>query len=54
MEGVALENFNKLKPSTIPMAQFHSHLYDEIDKDASITATHLRIILRCLITKEMI
>ena len=29
IEGVALDNFNKFKPSTIPMAQFNSNLLDE-------------------------
>ena len=32
MEGVALEDFNKLKPFTIPMSQFHSHWYDWRDQ----------------------
>ena len=32
MEGVSLEQFNKFKPSTIPMAQLHSDLSDESDQ----------------------
>ena len=54
MEGVALDNFNKLKPYTIPLAQFHSHLSDESDQDASTTTAHLRIILQFVLTKQMI
>ena len=52
MEGVALDNFNKLKPSTIPMAQFHSHLSDEDDQDARTTATYLLILIQFIITKN--
>ena len=51
MEGFALEHFNNLKPSIIPMDQFNSYLSDEIDQDASTTATHLRIIFQFIITK---
>ena len=46
-----LSTFNKLKPSTIPMSQLYSHLSGEIYQDASITATHLCIILRFILTK---
>ena len=51
MQGVALENFNKLKPYTIPMAQFNSHLFDESDQYSSTTATNLRIPLQFILTK---
>ena len=54
MEVVAFDHFNKFKPSTIPMAQFHYHLSDESDQDASTTATHLCIILKFLLTEKMI
>ena len=54
MEGVALDHFEKLKPPTIPMAQFNSHLSDESYQDASTIATHLCIILQFIITKGMI
>ena len=54
IEGVALEKFNKLKQSTIPMANFHSNLSDESDQDASTTETHLCIIIQFLLTKWMI
>ena len=53
-EVVALENFNKLNPYTILMAQFHSNLSDESDQDASITAIHICILLKMLLTKQMI
>ena len=53
-EGVVLDQFNKLKPSTIPMAQFFSRLYDEIDQLASTTSTHISIIIQFILTKEMI
>ena len=46
MEVVVLEHFNKLNPSTIPMAHFQSHLYDESDQDYSTTATNIRIVLQ--------
>ena len=54
MEGVALEHFNKLKPSTIPMAQSNSHLSNENYQDASTTATHICIIIKFLLTKQII
>ena len=54
MEGVALDHFNILKPSTIPMAQFHSRLSDEIDQDAITTVTYLCIILKFILTKKRI
>ena len=41
MEGVVLDKFNKLKPSTIPMAQSHSHLLGKIGQDYSTTVTHI-------------
>ena len=54
MERAALYHFNKLKPSTIPMVQFHSHLSHEIDQYASTTATHLSILNQFLLTKQII
>ena len=54
MEGVALEDFNKLKPSTISMAQFHSHLSDGSYQDTNTTATYLHIILHLLLSKWFI
>ena len=36
------------------MAQFHSHLSDESGQDAGITATHIYILLKMLLTKQMI
>ena len=54
MEEVLLDPFNKLKPSTIYMSQFHSHLSDEIDQDAINTTTHLHINLQFLLTKKII
>ena len=44
MEVFLPEYFNKLKQSTISMAQFHSHLSRENDQDDSTTATHLFIL----------
>ena len=44
MEVVALEHLKKLKPSTIPMEQFHSHLYDDSDNNTiqrSFKLTHI-------------
>ena len=54
MEGVALEHLKKLKPYTIPMAQFHSYLFAIIGKNDSTTATHIHILIRFIHTKEMI
>ena len=45
MEGIALDHFKKLMPSTIPMAQFHSHIYQESEQDDITTDTHLCIII---------
>ena len=45
MEGSELNIFNKLKSSTIPMANFHYRLSDSRYEDASTTATHLHIII---------
>ena len=36
------------------MAQLYSHLCDEINQDAIITVTHLRILLQVINTKQMI
>ena len=41
MEGVALDQFKKWKPSTIPMAHFNSHLSDKSDQDDSTTAKNI-------------
>ena len=46
MEWVALDQFNKLKPYTIPMDHFNSHLCDKSDQDDSTTATNIHIILQ--------
>ena len=54
MEGFALEKFNKLKPSTIPMTQFHSHLSSESDQDTSTTATYLCILLQYILAEKNI
>ena len=54
MEVFVIENFKKLKPSTIPMAQFYSHLSDESDQDASNNATRLRILLQFFLIKKII
>ena len=54
MDEDSLENFNKLKLYTIPMAQFHSRLSYESDKDTSPTVTYICIIIQFLITKGMI
>ena len=51
MEG---EHFNKLKPSTIPMAKIHYHLSDESDQDSSTTATHIFILLQFLLKNQII
>ena len=48
MEGVVLEHFKTLKPSTILMEHFNSNLSYESDKDDSTTATNIRIILQFL------
>ena len=47
-----LDHFNILEPSTIPMAQFHSRLYDENYQDDSTSVKHLYIILQFLLTKK--
>ena len=54
MEVVPLEHFNKLKLSTIPMAQFHYYLSYKSDQDSSTTATRTHILLRFFLTKGMI
>ena len=54
MEGVALDHSNKLKPSTIPMAQFHYSLSDESDQDSSTTATHLCIVIQFILANKTI
>ena len=54
MDEDSLENFNKLKLYTIPMAQFHYRLSYESDKDTSPTVTYICIIIQFLITKGMI
>ena len=52
MEGVALDQFKKWKPFTIPMGKFNSHLSDESDQDASATATNLHIIIKLIRKKN--
>ena len=54
MEGVALDHFNKFKPSTIPMELFNSHLSDESDQGTRTNATYLRIILQFFINEGYI
>ena len=54
IEGVALDHFHKLKPSTTAMVQFHSHLSHESDQDAKTTATHIHIILESIISKGFV
>ena len=54
MERVTLDHFNKLKPFTISMEQFHSNLSDENYQDASTYVTHFRIILKFILTKGVI
>ena len=54
MEVVALEKFNKLRPSTVFMTKFHSRLSDEVDQDASTTVTNIHILLQFLLIEEMI
>ena len=44
--------FKKLQPSTIPLAQSHSSLSNEVGQDSSTTATHLCILLQFLLTKN--
>ena len=51
LEGVVLEHFKILKPSTIPMVKFKSHLSDKTDQYASTTATHLCIHLKFFLQK---
>ena len=51
MEVVLFDKFNKLKPSTIPLAQFYSRLSDKSDQDVSNTATRLSILLQFTFTK---
>ena len=53
MEVVALEHFNKLKPSTITMSQSHSNLSDGSDHNASTTAAHICILLQFLLKNQM-
>ena len=52
MEGVAIEHFNKLKPSTIPMTHFNSRLSDESDQDDSTPATNVCINLQLFLKKK--
>ena len=54
MEGFVLEHFNKLKPSTIPMAQLHYSISDESNQYSITISTHLRILLQFILTKEFI
>ena len=54
MEVFALDNFNKLKPSTIPMEKSQYHLSDERDQDDITTTTHICILLQLIISKGFI
>ena len=54
MEGVSLDHFNKLKPSTKGIAQFNYNLFYESDQYDRTTTTYLSIILQFLITKQII
>ena len=51
MEGVALKHFNKFKPFTINMAQFHYHLFYGSDQHDRTNTTHLCVIIQFLLTK---
>ena len=53
MEGVALDHFKKLKPSTTPMVQFNSNLSHESDQYARTTAKHLCIIIHIIHKKGL-
>ena len=54
LEGVALDHFKNLKPSTIPMAQYHYNLSDKSDQYDSNTVTRLcvNLTLRVNPTKQ--
>ena len=54
IEGVVIENFNRFKSATIPMAQFHSRLSDKSDQNDSTTATHPLIVIIFLLSKGFI
>ena len=54
MEGVSLEQFNKLKPSTITTTHIHPHLLYESENDAIITAMQLQILLWFILSKWFI
>ena len=45
MEGVVIEHFNILKPSTRPVSQFSSSLSDKIDQDSSTTTTNIFVFI---------
>ena len=53
MEGVALDNFDKFKPSTLPMAQLNSHSSDENYHDDSTTERYLHILICLLFSKGL-
>ena len=54
MEGVVLDQFNKMKPSTITVEQLNLHLYYESYQDDSTTVTYLCIILKFILQKKRI
>ena len=49
MVVVTLDNFNTFKPSTLPMAQFYSHLSDESNQDARTIEIYLIVLLQFLL-----
>ena len=49
MEGVAIDYFNKLKSSNIPMEKFCSHLSEKNDQYNSNTTTNICIIIQFLL-----
>ena len=54
LDVVELDHFNKLKPPTIPIAQFCYRLSYQSYQNASPTATHICIILQLLLTEAFI
>ena len=52
VKGFSLEPFNRLKPSAVPIAQFHYRLSDERDQDTSTPVTNLRILFQFILTKN--
>ena len=54
MEGVAFENFKKLKPSIIYMVIFHSRFSNGNDQYAITTTKHLNILLCSLLYRGFV